>query len=135
MQQPTIRYTLGKTERLKSRKTIDQLFASGKSFSQFPFRIVWQWQAEATNPLLQTGFSVSTRHFKHAVDRNRIRRLMKESYRLQKNPLQDTLTQYQKQLAVFIIYVGKEVPPYELVFEKMTTVIERLQKLAAQQLP
>ena len=123
-----IRYTLGKTERLKSRKVIEQLFKDGKSFSIFPFRIVWKYQpAEAE--ILQAGFTVSTKHFKKAVDRNRIRRLMKEAYRLQKNNLQQQLKIYNKPAGIFIIYVGKELPEYKLVFEKMSLVLERLQKI------
>ena len=85
MLQNQIRYTLGKEERLKSRKLIDQLFKEGKSFSSFPFRVVWKYLPSASDSFLKAGFTVSTKHFKKAVDRNRIRRLMKEAYRLQKN--------------------------------------------------
>jgi len=127
--QKKIRYTLGKEERLKSRKVIEQLFKEGKSFSSFPFRVVWKYQAEASANFLQAGFTVSTKHFKKAVDRNRIRRLMKEAYRLQKYALQKSLEHSNKQLAIFIIYVGKEIPDYTLVVEKIAAVIERLQKI------
>jgi len=126
--QKEIRYTLGKDERLKSRKVIDQLFKEGKSFSIYPFRIVWKYQPDTTS-LLRAGFTVSTKHFKKAVDRNRIRRLMKEAYRLQKNILQQNLQLINKPFALFIIYVGKEVPDYLLVMEKMTLILTRLQKL------
>ena len=128
MLEKKIRYTLGKEERLKSRKAIDQLFKEGKSFSFFPFRIVWNYQPMQAAPL-QAGFTVSTKHFKKAVDRNRIRRLMKEAYRLQKNTLQKSLELNNKPTAIFIIYVGKEIPVYALVSEKITAVIERLQKI------
>jgi ribonuclease P protein component len=92
--QKKIRYTLGKDERLKSRKVIEQLFKEGKS-----------------------------------LDRNRIRRLMKEAYRLQKHALQNSLEQTNKQVAVFFIYVAKEIPEYPLVVEKIASVLERLQKI------
>ncbi len=77
---------------------------------------------------LQAGFTVSTKHFKKAVDRNRIRRLMKEAYRLQKN----TLANNNKPLAVFIIYTGKEIPGHSLVVEKIAFIINRLQKIVSE---
>ncbi len=123
------RYTFKKEEKLKSRKTIEQLFKEGKSFSNFPFRILWKNNL-ASETALQTGFAVSSKHFKKAVDRNRIKRLMREAYRLQKNELQSLLKLQQKQLAVFIIYVGNELPGYDLIYEKITHVLDRLNKIA-----
>jgi ribonuclease P protein component len=123
------RYTLGKEERLKSRKLIDLLFKEGKSFSNFPFRIVWKYLPEENNNFLQAGFTVSNRNFKKAVDRNRIRRLMKESYRLQKNELQYHLESNSKRLGIFLIYVGKEIPTHPLVVEKIAAILERLKKM------
>ena len=128
------RYTFKKEEKLKSRKTIEQLFRDGKSFSVFPFRVLWKFSVTAGTPL-QTGFAVSSKHFKRAVDRNRIKRLMREAYRLQKNDLQSQLKQQQKQLAVFIIYVGNELPVYDLIFEKTTHVLTRLSKISDENTP
>lgn len=85
-------------------------------------------QAQAS-AVLQAGFNVSKRYFKKAVDRNRVKRLMKESYRLQKQPLTDILQATEKKIAVFFIFTGNEIPDYKLVFEKMTDVIKRLQKI------
>ncbi len=122
------RYQFKKNEKLKSRKKIEGLFKNGKSFSLFPLRVVYVWADDAE--LLQAGFSVSTRYFKKAVDRNRVKRLMRESYRLQKQALSDALTAVNKNIGVFFIFTGNEVPEYKLVFEKMTAVIKRLQKIA-----
>ena len=124
-----IRYTLGKEERLKSRKIIEQLFKEGKSFSIFPFRVVWKYQLQTDKGLLQAGFTASSRNFKKAVDRNRIKRLMKEAYRLQKNALQQLVEVHDKQFAIFFIYVGKEIPAHLLVVEKMNIILKRLQKI------
>ncbi len=126
--EPKQRYTYKKEEKLKSRKTIEQLFQEGKSFSNFPFRILWLINERATVPL-QTGFAVSSKHFKKAIDRNRIKRLMREAYRLQKKDLQLLLKQNNKQLAVFFIYVGNELPEYDFIFEKTGNVFKRLLKV------
>ena len=128
---PKQRYTFKKDEKLKSRKTIEQLFTGGNSFSNFPFRVLWKFSDNSTAPL-QTGFAVSSKHFKKAVDRNRIKRLMREAYRLQKNELQGQLKQQQKQLAVFFIYVGNELPEYQLIFDKTGNVLKRLIKIISE---
>ncbi|WP_315818753.1 ribonuclease P protein component [Paraflavitalea speifideaquila] len=97
--------TLGKQERLKSRKLIDQLFKEGRSFSVFPYRVYYLVRhASALQPnniLPQFGVGVSTRNFKHAVDRNRIKRVTREAYRVQKIPLQDLLQEKKNTFCYF----------------------------------
>ena len=126
---------MGKQERLKSRKAIELVFKTGKSFSIYPLRIVFQLakaDASKANPKVQAGFTVSTRYFKNAVDRNYTRRLMREAYRLQKNELQQALSVNAGELLVFFIYIAKELPTYQFVFEKTTLVIDRLIKLVSE---
>jgi ribonuclease P protein component len=124
-----LRYTLGKDDKLKSRKIIEQLFKEGKSFSLFPFRIIYLIQASNHIGQLQAGFSVGTRHFKNAVDRNRIKRLMREGYRLQKNTLAELIKNDTKDCWVFFIYTGTDIPDHTLVSEKLNTSLKRLQKI------
>ena len=126
----TQRYHFRKEDKLKSRKTIDALFSKGNSFSNFPFKVIWLPQNKEA--VLQMAVGVSSRNFKKATDRNRIKRLMREAYRLQKSTLQFHLQENEKQLSVFILYVGTSLPEYELVFEKIGTVINRLIKFTGE---
>lgn len=78
--------------------------------------------------VLQAGFSVSTRNFKKAVDRNRIKRLMREGYRIQKSGLEEILEKKGKTLFFFFIFTGKELPKHDFIEKKISVVIEKLVK-------
>jgi len=119
------RFTLGKRERLKSRKIIEQLFREGRSMAVYPIRVQFISGKEITEPL-QAGFTASSRHFKKAVDRNRIKRLLREAYRLQKGPLRQLLTEKKLRIAVFFIYTGREMPQHQLVSEKIAVILNKL---------
>ena len=120
------KFTLGAKERLKSRKKIQLLFTKGKSMAFAPFRVIYQIQDDAGS--LQVGAAVSTRHFKKAADRNRIKRLIRESYRLQKNELKDLLISQKKGMDLFIIYNGKTLPEYPFMFQKTGEIIQKIVK-------
>jgi ribonuclease P protein component len=124
----TQRYFYRKEDKLKSRKAIDALFGEGNSFSNFPLKVIWMPQNKMG--ALQAAVGVSSRNFKKAVDRNRIKRLMREAYRLQKQSLKESLLLNQQTMSVFFLYVGKELPEYDLIYEKMGNSIKRLIKLS-----
>ena len=100
--------TYSKKDKLKSKKSIEQLFAQGQSVSAFPLRLVYLPTTFDDGVIAKTGVSVSKRSFKHAVDRNRIKRLMREVYRLNKAVYFNNMT---TQYAFMILYIGKEIPP------------------------
>jgi ribonuclease P protein component len=83
---------------------------------------------QTTDSPLQAGFGVSSRHFKKAVDRNRIKRLSREAYRLQKQPLSQRLQEKGRCLAVFFIYTGKDLPDYATVTHKIGVLLQKLIK-------
>lgn len=126
--------TLGKAEKLKSRKQIELLFAEGKGFTAFPVKVVYLFnkndakEVDSENAVVQMGVSASTRQFKNATDRNRIKRLLREAYRQQKHDLLESATQKGVVLSVFFIYLDKTMPDYDLLFDKMRYCLKRLRK-------
>lgn len=125
-------FTLGKDERLKSRKQTELLFSEGKKFSLSPLRIHYSQVTPGKTSLL-FGAGVSKRNFKKAVDRNRVKRLLRETYRLQKNSLQDKLGDQGGQLHLFIIYTGTALPQYKELYQQTGKAIQKLCKLISDQ--
>ncbi len=120
------RNTFGKAEKLKSRKIIDQLFKEGKSVSINGFTLVYLVQPLLTMYPAQAGFSVPKKFFKHAVDRNRVKRLMREAYRLNKLPLYQKLAAGKKQMVLMFIYKGKALPEHEAVNKAVVSCLQKL---------
>lgn len=118
-------YTYGKKDKLKSRKQIEALFATGLSLSVFPIKVFYIRPSE-NEVLLQAGVGVSARNFKKAVDRNRIKRLLREAYRLQKAELETLVQSTEQPLALFLLYVGKEMPDQALITDKMRKALGKL---------
>jgi ribonuclease P protein component len=125
-------FTLGKNERLKSRKSIEQLFSEGKKFVAAPYKVLYLFTRSSEDPSLQFGTGVSAKNFKKAVDRNRIKRLIREAYRLQKKNLLEKIKANNIQLTVFFIYTGRELPEYGEVIKKMGVALSKLDKLIEQ---
>jgi len=121
-------FTLGKNERLKSRKSIEQLFSEGKKIVTTPYKVLYRFEQSDGSSLL-FGAGVSSKNFKRAVDRNRVKRLTREAYRLQKNKLQEKLESAKASMHIFFIYTGKELPEYNDVYNKVGTVLKKLEKL------
>ena len=120
------RFTLGRNERLKSRKQIDSLFADGRKLLVPPFRVHYIIEKAPGKNHLQFGIGVSSKNFRRAVDRNRIKRLAREAYRLQKEELKDLLRAKSYELSLFLVFTGKEVPDYKMVSEKLKIILNKL---------
>ncbi|HEX6916409.1 MAG TPA: ribonuclease P protein component [Chitinophagaceae bacterium] len=118
-------FRFGKQEKLKRRKVIGQVFAEGKAINAHPLRLVYLRTVDMNCPV-KAGVTVSTRNFKKAVERNRIKRLVREAYRLNKPRLLDHLTGKGHQLAVFFIYTGKDLPSFTELNEKMQVILNKL---------
>ncbi|MFL5774198.1 MAG: ribonuclease P protein component [Flavisolibacter sp.] len=121
------RNTLGKEEKLKRQRLIDDLFADGKRLSVSPISVTYRFE-KSEAPGLQVGVGASKKNFKKAVNRNRIKRLLREAYRLQKGHILDAMRQRQVSGYAFFIYTGKELPAYSVISEAMLFCLARLQQ-------
>ena len=123
------RYTFSKTERLSSRKAIEALMEKGKTLNVSPFRLNWMFMEILSDAPAQIAFSVPKRIFKRAVDRNRMKRLMRESYRKNKADLYPFLSDKNLQCALLLYYSGKELISYQETEEKIKLILQRFAKI------
>lgn len=115
-----------KEEKLKSRKMISQLFTDGLVVKAYPIRIQFLFHEIEDLPPCQMGVSVPKRNFKKAVDRNRIKRQIKEAYRLNKSNIIDSLNLKNKKIAMMVIFTSKDKLDYHKL-EKL--IIAALRKI------
>lgn len=115
-----MKFTLRKAERLKSRKLIGKLYKEGASVKAFPLRMVYVQTEHSSNSPIQMGVSVPKRNFKKAIDRNRIKRIMRESYRLQKHIVYNNIN---KPYVFMISYLAKDEWEYNNVEKKMEQLL------------
>lgn len=108
-----------KSEKLKSKKHFDQLFSGGKSMSAFPVKLVFSPIENGSTH--KTGVSAPKRKFKKAVDRNRLKRLLREAFRKNKHLINNTEQKY----ALLFIYLGKEIVPYSEIFSAVEKLLHK----------
>ncbi|MBJ7879642.1 ribonuclease P protein component [Gelidibacter salicanalis] len=121
-----------KIEKLKSEKLIEKLFAEGKSVVAYPLRLVYLKTSFDDAAIVKAGVSVSKRNFKKAVQRNRLKRLMREAYRLNKSAYFNNITE---QYAFMILYTGKSDSDFKTVSKKMNTLMDAFLKKESQPKP
>lgn len=124
----TGRFTLPKEERLSRKRDVDQLFAKGRTFVAFPLRVIYLIVKEEF--LVPSSFlvSVSKKRFKRAVDRNRVKRQMREAYRVRKHELLEVLTGSDRRIWIAFLYMDKEIYPQVKIEKAMEKAIQILRK-------
>jgi ribonuclease P protein component len=115
-------FTYPKNEKLKSKITIGLLFTDGESVSKYPLRLVYHSGALSDSQKLKMGVSVSKKNFKKAVDRNYFKRILRETYRLNKHILVDNL---DKPHAFMLFYQTKDRLTYDEINTKTIQLFEK----------
>lgn len=120
--------TLKRSERLKKMTLIRDMFRKGQSFAVYPIRVVFmETDLESSFPI-QVAVTVPKKNFKKAVSRNKIRRKVKEAYRLNKASLYEGLEGLEKQYAMMLLYIAKEEQDYDGISRSMKKLIEKFIK-------
>jgi ribonuclease P protein component len=118
--------TFPKEQRLCGKNAINLLYSEGKAFLAFPFRIVFRTVSEENVPV-RCLISVPKKRFKYAVDRNYIKRQLRETYRTNKHELfRYILSEKEYQLHIAISYVGEKKAPYLFMDKKMKNALQKL---------
>jgi ribonuclease P protein component len=120
--------TFSADERIKSKKLLEKLYQEGEQLTNYPYRLKFLKLKFEHGANVQIVISVPKRNVKKAVGRNRIKRQMKEAYRLNKADLLSQFKGKEKGLALFLIYTGKENQPYSLIESKLVGLLDKLQK-------
>ncbi len=123
-----MQFTYPKSERLKRKTTIDLLFSTGKSVSKYPLRLVYVPVELPDEEPIKLGVSVSKKYFKKAVDRNYFKRVLRETYRLNKQLLLPT---GQQRYAFMFFYQTSDRLPYAEIEEKTKLLFQKFAEQTA----
>ncbi|MEJ5264401.1 MAG: ribonuclease P protein component [Bacteroidales bacterium] len=121
-----MRYTFKKNERLCSKKLIALLFTEGRSFLVYPIKVTYLIREATAYPPAQVLLLVSRKRFRKAVRRNRIKRLLREAYRLEKNYLYENLNSKQKNCLIALAYVANDELHIDEIKKSMQEVFKRI---------
>lgn len=116
-------YTYPPDAKLKSRKLISEVFEKGRVEKAYPLRAHFLIHSHEALPALQVGVSVSKRYFKKAVDRNRVKRLMREAYRLHQHTLD---IPEGKKIAIMLIYSSPDISSQAYILKKIARILRNI---------
>lgn len=117
-----------KSERLCSRKSIGRLFESGNTIVHYPFRFLWLESDTGSPYPVRMAVSVPARKIKKAVNRNRIKRLIRESYRMSKGILYENLEMQNRKADMMLIYISGSLHDFEFIDQKIRQLIQKFVK-------
>lgn len=121
-------FGLPKKERIYLKDDIQSLFKKGDWLHQHPIRMVYlQFEEANQDSIIKMGVSVPKKRFKKAVDRNKIKRLIKESYRVNKNEIWESVTSKNKSCLLMFVFSGNEVLPYTTIEKKIILLLQELE--------
>ena len=123
-------FRFGNNEKLKSRKDIGRLFNSAQTFAKYPIRALFEWDQDVSMAPPKCAFTVPKRSFKHAVVRNKLKRRMREAYRLNKHMLNEKHSRNHVINIVFI-YTGKEELSYAKIQKSIQKILRKIGDLEA----
>ena len=118
--------SFSKTEHLCGEKRITRLYTQGDAFIAFPMRVVFLIESKSESEPSSVLVSVPKKRFKRAVKRNRLKRLMREAYRLNKQPFIEKLVEKQLQIHIAFNYVSDDVFDYPTIEKKMILSLQKL---------
>lgn len=123
----TQKNTLSKAERINGDKRIDKLFSDGDAFIAYPLRIVFLKREKDENPDVSILVSVSKKKFKRAVKRNRMKRLIREAYRLNKIAFYQLCEQYGIGIDIAFLYLKNEFSDFQEIEKAMLKTVSLLE--------
>jgi ribonuclease P protein component len=126
MEKSVRRLTLRKSERLFERKAIEEVFNKGRSIKEHPIRLLWLTRTPIGNIPVKAAFTVSSRNFKRAVDRNLIKRRMREAYRKNKAGVFEPFSEKKLECLIMFIYVDNKIAEYAEIESKIIVALQRL---------
>ncbi len=134
MQQESVNrpsYTFTKKERICSKTLFEEIIRNRQSFSIYPLKCYFLINRQHTSLLPnQIAISVPKRKVHSAVHRNKIKRLIREAYRLNKNILSEGEVESSTQYQMIIVFIGKSIPSFKTINDKIITILKRLSQMA-----
>ena len=122
-------FTYPRKKRLRSKKLISDLFEQGKSFGNYPLRMIYlEVKNLPEDVLVQSAVSVSKKRFKRSVKRNLLKRRMREAIRLNFHQLENVLNEKDKKMVLMVVYVSNDVLPYKEIENALNELILSLNK-------